>query len=641
MAPALLATAAVPRRPRAWLPSPAPARNATTRTALRRRTPRPSAYANPQLPTHTGYDFAVVGTGIAGLTHALRVAEHGRVAVITKTHPGDGSTRYAQGGVCAALAPDDSPRKHAEDTIRAGDRLNDPNVVGVVCTEGPALVKDLAEMGARFTRVADYDEASSSLDLHLCREGGHTRARVVHAADATGAEISRALLAQVRNHPRIDMFERHAAVSLVRTPDGRAVVGVDCLAFDDRGEDDDDVVGTPVRFAAACVCLATGGCGQIYPVTTNPACATGDGVALAAAVGAATDGMEFVQFHPTALAAPPPSDADAADADAPATFLVSEAVRGAGATLVDHFGNPVCTGSMADLAPRDEVARDIYAAIVRQTEADPETAPHHVYLDASPIRNFARKFPTIDAELKRRGIDVASGDRIPVAPACHYQCGGMVTDLDGCVLAADAPASAERGSSASSATPRSAVLVRALHRGRPIAGLYAAGECASTGLHGANRLASNSLLEGLVFGKRAASAAAARVHALRTEGYDVGAVAMSAPAPSDLVAPLGPNASADAAVVEREARACTRDLQALMQAQCGIVRTTQGLLNAAEELHELRRRVQDMREAAGPVSGRVVALVELQFLSACAAEVVDAALRRRENVGLHYNGDFA
>ncbi|XRB09490.1 L-aspartate oxidase [Pycnococcus provasolii] len=614
--------------------------------------------------THSA-DFVVVGTGIAGLTHALRVANFGKVAVLSKGTAGsDGSTAYAQGGVCAALAPTDSPQKHAHDTLLAGSHVNDPVVVDVVCQEGPELVLELAEFGAQFTRMSAYDDNASDEQFHLCTEGGHSQPRVVHAQDATGAEISRALLERVKSHPNITLHDRHAAVALVTSPDRSAVAGIDCLAFDDD-EHSTTTLGKPVRFAAPCVCLATGGCGQIYPITTNPAGSTGDGVALATALGAVTDGMEFVQFHPTALAAPPPPG----EKPTGRAFLVSEAVRGAGAKLVDANGDAVCRGGMGDLAPRDQVARDIYAAITRQMSDSP-AAPQHVFLDAQAVEasgpkgkgGFALKFPTIDAELRRRGIDVSRGDLIPVAPACHYQCGGVCTDLDGRVLGTTSlrvtnmgrtRKSKQRRSRSRSAGRRASgeeraperVLVHAHgpsshHRhAQPIAGLFAAGECSSTGLHGANRLASNSLLEGLVFGKRAADAAKLHLKMVRAEGVDVGELALDAPWPFGFDVEACPGEVDVAKAVEESAMQVTAELQALMMSHCGIVRTTRGLLRAAEGVQELGIRLSEIRASGGAVASRVLALVECEFLHAYAREVVNAALHRRENRGLHYNVD--
>ncbi|RZQ59388.1 L-aspartate oxidase [Amycolatopsis suaedae] len=396
-------------------------------------------------------DLVVVGSGVAGLTAALRATELGlRVLVVTKAGVADGNTRWAQGGVAVVLPGEhdegDSVDRHVADTLTAGAGLCDPAAVAEILAGGPAAVTGLRAAGARF------DPGAGGL-LARTREGGHSAFRVIHAGgDATGAEVQRALVATARDG-RLPVLERHVAVDALRTPAG-AVTGLTVL-------DPDGVLGV-VR--AGAVLLATGGLGQLYQATSNPEIATGDGLALALRAGAAVADMEFVQFHPTVLFQP------GATGRRP---LVTEAVRGEGATLVDTTGAPVMRGvhPLGDLAPRDVVS----AAVTRRMTQAPGGVDDHVFLDATGIAGFATRFPTVHAACLAAGIDPLR-EPIPVTPAAHFACGGVVTDTSG----------------------RTGV-----------AGLYAAGEVARTGLHGANRLASNSLLEGLVVGARVAEAVAA------------------------------------------------------------------------------------------------------------------------------------
>ena len=395
-------------------------------------------------------DVLVVGSGIAGLTCALRLREHvDRVLLVTKTQLSAGSTLWAQGGIAAALAPEDSPAEHLDDTLVAGVGLCDEAAVEVLVTEGPARVHELIALGARF----DTDDAG---EITLTREGGHHRDRIAHAGgDATGAEISRALIAQleaVRADPGIEIIENALVVDLLGSADG-SVCGATVHVL---GEGEIDGVGAA---RARAVVLATGGLGQIYSSTTNPPVATGDGMAAALRAGAALADLEFVQFHPTVMHL-----GEGATGQQP---LVSEAVRGEGAVLVDEAGEAFMADvhPMADLAPRDVVAR----AILERMEA---TGTDHVYLDARHlgVDFLQRRFPTIVARCRELGIDPAV-QPIPVAPAQHYASGGVRTDL---------------------------------HGRTSLPGLYACGEVSCTGVHGANRLASNSLLEGLVFAHRIA-----------------------------------------------------------------------------------------------------------------------------------------
>jgi L-aspartate oxidase len=387
-------------------------------------------------------DLLVLGSGVAGLTAALRAQELGlRVLVVTKAAVGDGNTRWAQGGVAVVLDGEhddgDSVERHVEDTLVAGAGLCEPDAVRAILHAGPRAVSWLREVGARF------DPGATGL-LARTREGGHSAFRVIHAGgDATGAEVERTLVAEVTGR-RLPVLERHIAVDALLTPLG-AVAGVTVL----------DPNGVPGLLRAPAVLLATGGLGQLYQATSNPEIATGDGLALALRAGAQAADLEFVQFHPTVLFTP------GARGRCP---LVTEAVRGEGAVLVDGAGASVMHGvhPLGDLAPRDVVS----AAITRRMAEAPGGVDDHVFLDATGVSSFAQRFPTVFAACRAIGVDPAR-DFIPVTPAAHFACGGVSAGTDG----------------------RTGVT-----------GLYAAGEVARTGLHGANRLASNSLLEGLVSG---------------------------------------------------------------------------------------------------------------------------------------------
>lgn len=394
----------------------------------------------------------MVGSGIAGLATAMHARRAGyRVLLVTKAKVDEGSTRWAQGGIAGALADDDSPAEHLDDTMIAGAGLCDPHAVRVLAYEGPAAIRRLVRWGAAF-------DLTATGDIALTREGGHHRNRIAHAGgDATGVEISRALVTAVAEDPNIEVVENALVLDLLIDQTGAA----QGLTLHVMGEGQRDGVGAAL---ASAVVLATGGIGQVFASSTNPSVATGDGVALGLRAGAAVADLEFVQFHPTVLWLGHDQQGQQP--------LISEALRGEGALLIDDSGDRFLLGAhpMAELAPRDVVAK----AIMRKMR---ETDTEHVWLDATafPAQSWQRRFPTILESCLRNGIDPRT-QPIPVVPAQHYASGGLATDLNG------------RTS---------------------IPGLFAVGECACTGVHGANRLASNSLLEGLVFADRVGSTLAA------------------------------------------------------------------------------------------------------------------------------------
>jgi L-aspartate oxidase len=494
-----------------------------------------------------GADLVVVGTGVAGLTAALHAMRLGlRVVVITKSTVDDGNTRWAQGGVAAVLPgqhdPGDSVVRHAEDTVAAGAGLCEPEAVASILAAGPAALRRLQQLGAVF-------DTSAPGRLARTREGGHRTLRIVRAGgDATGAEVERVLVAATRGLP---VLERCMATRIALAASG-AVAGVHVLGSD----------GSAGLLRAPAVLLATGGLGQLYRATSNPEVATGDGLALALGAGAALADVEFVQFHPTVLYTGPQA--------AGRRPLVTEAVRGEGAVLIDAAGARVMAGvhPLGDLAPRDVVS----AAIVRRLAERPGGVDDHVYLDATGFarEEFRSRFPTVYAACRAAGIE-PSRDPIPVAPAAHYHCGGVMTDQMG---RTDVP------------------------------GLYAAGEVARTGLHGANRLASNSLLEGLVLGERAAAAVAL------------------AKAPA--LDPADPAGEPPAAVPD------LAELRRLMSTHAAIGRTESGLREVEQWLDGAQQPVAP----AGREGWERVA----QTLAARA--VVTAALCRRESRGCHVRTDF-
>lgn len=534
-------------------------------------------------PVVHAVDFLVLGSGIAGLTYALKVAEHGRVAVVTKGKAIEGCTRYAQGGISAVLDATDSVEDHIQDTLIAGAYLNDIDAVKIVCSEGPDLVLELARFGAEFTK-------NGNGELHLTKEGGHSSRRIVHAADATGAEIERALLECANRHPNIVMYEHYLAVDLVvgKTHDTEEdiALGADVLNLKTM---------ELCRFAAPTTMVATGGAGQIYPLTTNPLVSTGDGIAMAHRANAAVANMEFVQFHPTALHAP--SCPQPGGLQPGKAFLISEAVRGEGGILLSADGSRRFMEGLdprKELAPRDIVARAIQSEM-RTYNSD------HVLLDIShrPREEVLSHFPTIAGQCAQMGIDITS-EPIPVVPAQHYLCGGINAGI---------------------------------HGETSIPGLFACGEVACSGLHGANRLASNSLLEGLVFGARAVHSSIAYIE-FSLQKYDRALVAATN---GQNVAekwrkPPQQLSSAAQAWVQAKREA----LQRIMWDAAGIVRDNQRMKKSLTDIAELYIESRALCESYGVNQD----IIELRNMVTVGELILSSALQRKESRGGHYRVDF-
>jgi L-aspartate oxidase len=511
------------------------------------------------------YDFVVIGSGIAGLSFALEAARSGTVGVITKDRVPEGSSRYAQGGIASVWSPDDSFAAHAADTEDAGAGLCQPAVVELVVREGPDRVREMIELGARFSLRPD---AVDAYDVDLGLEGGHSHRRILHALDATGQELMRVLQQQIVAHPRIEVLERTIAVDLLVSSKFGLSGPSRCwglYALDlDSGRID--------TIRARATLLATGGAGKVYLYTSNPDVATGDGIAMAYRAGAAIANMEFVQFHPTCLFHPQAK-----------SFLVSETVRGEGGILRRPDGTPfmLAYDPRAELAPRDVVAR----AIDHEMKAQ---GFEHVFLDVSHLSAsfLEERFPTIVARCRQYGIDPAR-EPIPVVPAAHYTCGGVVTDHGG-------------------------------RAGVPL--LYAAGEVAMTGLHGANRLASNSLLEGLVFGHRAALDATALL------------------AEDRATLPQIPEWNPGQARDSDESVLVTQnwdEIRRFMWNYVGIVRSDRRLERARARLDLVMAEIQRYYWDYFPTAD----LIELRNIATVADLIIASAARRRESRGLHFNVD--
>jgi L-aspartate oxidase len=507
----------------------------------------------------------VVGTGIAGLFFAIQAAAHGRVLVLTKKASADSSTNRAQGGIAAVTSPEDSLEEHVRDTLVAGDGLCDEEVVRAVVSAGPARVRELMELGVRFS----FAEEAEGRRLSLGREGGHSRRRIVRAGDLTGREIERALLAGATREPAIELREHWLGVDLLLRREGGVARCAGVLALDLR----------ELRFVyvlADVTVLASGGCAQVYRYTTNPPIATGDGIAMAYRAGAVVANMEFMQFHPTALY---PADEE--------PFLISEALRGEGAILRRRDGEPFMGRyhALRSLAPRDVVAR----AIDREMK---EQGDDFVVLDLSPVppATLRERFPNILAECERRGYDPFA-EPLPVVPAAHYICGGVRTDLWG-----------------QSSVP----------------GLLMVGEAGCTGLHGANRLASNSLLEAVVV----AGNAARRTGDLLAAG----AGTRRAPPAPPVGEPPGAGGRVEAMGAREGPYRRLRDsIRRILWDEVGIVRREARLRRAAQKIEAIHREF----EAAAAVRPWSEGRNEIRNLLQVAALIIESALFRKESRGLH------
>lgn len=499
-------------------------------------------------------DFLVIGSGMAGLTFALNASKHGSVIVVTKKEQAESNTNYAQGGIASVFGTDDSFELHIEDTVKAGAGLCNEKAVRIMVEEGPKLVSELVRLGAHFTQ--------SGRGFDLWKEGGHSRKRVVHFEDRTGYEIERALIQKAKSSKRIQMLENRTAIDLI--VDEKGCRGAYVL---------ENESGKTEAVLASATMLAAGGAGQVYLHTTNPSIATGDGIAMAYRAGARAANMEFVQFHPTSLYSKGVEER---------ALLISEATRGAGAVLMTKSGEAFMEkySDRGCLASRDVVARAIDTELKIQGD-------EFVYLDMSALEEDVTrsKFPNIYKACLDRGIDITK-EPIPVVPAAHYMCGGILTDTEGRTT---------------------------------LPGLYCAGETAYTGVHGANRLASNSLLEAVVFSKRA---------------YDAAVDERIESRPPHLVPPFQvPSLPGREKIVITHTRF---EIKRLMWDYVGIVRSKARLKRAQERIDELTREVREMCADLSPGSQ----LMELRNIATVSLLIVTSANLRRESRGLHYNMDF-
>jgi L-aspartate oxidase len=516
------------------------------------------------------YDYLVIGSGIAGLSFALKAARTGTVAIITKKEDKESNTNYAQGGIASVMSGLDSYDLHIADTLACGADICREDVVRMVVTTGPEMIRELSEIGARFSMKHE----GSSLTYDLGMEGGHTKRRIIHAKDLTGAEIERALIKRVRETDNIDVFENHIAVNLItdRTIAEKPIVptrvwGAYAL---------DPITNAVKTFLARITFLATGGAGKVYLYTSNPDIASGDGIAMAYRVGADIANLEFVQFHPTCLYHPSAK-----------SFLISEAVRGEGAILRLANGEAFMErySDKRDLAPRDIVARSIDMEL-KKSGAD------CVFLDIThkDPAFIKERFPNIYKTCKGFGIDMTK-QPIPVVPAAHYMCGGVVVDMDG----------------------RTSV-----------AGLYAGGEVSCTGLHGANRLASNSLLEAVVYAHRASITAAEELVRIKQKDKSLPSVPQWDP--------KGARDSYEEVIITQN----WDEVRRFMWNYVGIVRSNKRLERAARRSRALFAEINEYYWNF-TITGN---LIELRNIALIADLIIRCAQDRKESRGLHYNIDY-
>lgn len=512
------------------------------------------------------FDFLVIGSGIAGLSYALKVAQAGSVAVITKKHKAESNTNYAQGGIAAVTSEEDSFDLHVQDTLEAGAGLCHEPTVRTIIQEGPQRIRELIELGMQFSERSAPDKPNGT-EYDLGKEGGHTKRRILHAKDVTGKEIEKALLQAIAEKPNIEIFEDHYAIDLVTSaklhrPGENRVLGVYVL---------DKNANRVIAFSGRVILLATGGCGKVYLYTTNPDIASGDGVSMAWRAGCPIANMEFIQFHPTCLYHPKAK-----------SFLISEAVRGEGGILRIPSGQEFMENyhPLKSLAPRDIVARAIDNEMKK-------TGSSFMHLDIThkPAKFVMNRFPNIYHTCLDYGIDITK-ECIPVVPAAHYQCGGIQTD----------------------------------DRGRTgINGLFAIGEVTCTGLHGANRLASNSLLEALVCASRAAEFL----------------VCNPLPPPPGPIPDWQTGSAHDPdelVVISHN----WDEIRRTMWDYVGIVRTTKRLQRAKKRIQNILAEIDEYYWDFTISSD----LIELRNLATVASIIIDSALSRKESRGLHFNADY-
>ena len=536
------------------------------------------AHMNSRLPPRQSTDYLIIGSGIAGLSAALEAAEYGTVTVITKVDAEECNTMYAQGGIACVIAEGDSFEAHVQDTLNAGAGLCHTEVARTIISQGPDRIRHLLDMGVHFTtreEVSDYTLKPGEQPYDLGREGGHSKRRVLHSGDITGRELVRVLLERCRQTPTITMLENHQAVDLIST---RHVEwqGENCCMGAYVMDCDDDSIHTVLSNYTI---LATGGCGKVYLYTSNPDVASGDGVAMAYRAYTEIRNMEFYQFHPTILYHPEAK-----------SFLISEAVRGEGAVLKIHHRGQYREfmdrySDLGSLAPRDVVARAIDNELKR-------TGEECAYLDIRhKDEDFLRKrFPNIFATCKQYGINMAT-DLIPVVPAAHYCCGGVKTDINGFT---------------------------------GVKNLYAVGEVGCTGLHGANRLASNSLLEALVISHNAVQHTRSTPPATPTDDFSFDDV---------------PDWSFGNAVDSDEQIVIAHnwdEIRRFMWDYVGIVRTVKRLERAKNRIRLIRREIETYYWNFLPTPD----LIELRNLASVAEMIIDSAMARRESRGLHFNQDY-